>query len=451
MSQPQNAPIPPQNLDAEESVLGAMLLGGGAGAVDRVLEVNLSAADFYRESHGHIYRAILSLYAKGEPVDAITVAQELELTGTLKDVEGGAERVHELAALVPAASNAAHYARIVSDMALYRGLIRLGNDLARFGYDRLETPPVYLEQAEEMLFDLTRKRRTSAFVGAEEAVRREYDRIVELYHGGGRDIVGLATGFVDLDKMTSGIQPGNLAVLAARPSMGKSALALGICANVAIRQQIPVALFTIEMSIPEVTQRLISMEARVESPKLRTGRLNLEEWAAVSRAAGLVAGAPLYMEQDIHTLSELRGKARQIALEQPTLGLIVIDYLQLMTANDGQAESRVQDVSQISRGLKVLARELNVPILALSQLSRAPESRHDKRPMLSDLRESGSIEQDGDLVAFIYRDEYYFPDELENQGIAEVNIAKQRNGPVGMRKLAFTSRYALFADLAHET
>ena len=444
-----NAPIPPQNLDAEESVLGAMMLGGNAGAVDRVLDVGLSAEDFYRHQHAHIYRAILSLYAKGEPVDAITVAQELELSGTLADA-GGQERVHELAALVPAASNVGHYARIVSDMALYRGLIRLGHDLARFGYDRLETPPVYLERAEEMIFNLSRQRRTSSFVGAEQAVKAVYDKIVELHAAGGQELVGLATGFADLDRMTSGIQPGNLAVLAARPSMGKSALALGICANVAIRQEIPVALFTIEMSIPEVTQRLLSMEAEVETPKLRTGRISIEEWAAVSRAAGLVSAAPLFMEQDIHTLADLRGKARQLALEEPRLGLIVIDYLQLMNASDERVESRVQDVSQISRGLKVLARELNVPILALSQLSRAPESRHDKRPMLSDLRESGSIEQDSDIVAFIYRDEYYFPDELENQGIAEVNIAKQRNGPTGTRKLAFRSRYAKFNDLAQD-
>src|SRR5947209_1611732 len=309
-----SAPVPPQNLDAEESVLGAMMLN--ATAIGAVTETsNLSAADFYRESHGHVYKAILSLYAKGEPVDAITVVDELDRTSTL-EAAGGADRIHELAALVPAASNAGHYARIVSEMATLRGLIRAGNDIAR------------------------------------------HER--------------------------------------------------------------PVALFTLEMSKSEVTQRLMCSEGKVESQRLRTGKLAVDDWPRLTAACDKLAKAPIYVDDTASiTMMEIRSKLRRLKMKEPNLGLVIVDYLQLMTSGTS-AENRVQEVSQISRALKVLARDLDVPIIALSQLSRAVEQRHDKRPILSDLRESGSIEQDADLVMFVYRDEYYNPEDSESAGIAEL-------------------------------
>src|SRR5579885_1683320 len=332
------APIPPQNLDAEESVLGAMMLSSGAiGAVSEIVD----AADFYRDSHGQIYRAILALYGRGEPVDAITVVDELDRLGRLDDV-GGQDRVHELAALVPAASNAAPYARIIQEMGTLRGLIRAGSDLT-----------------------------------------------------------GTPSGFRDLDRLTSGFQPGNLVIVAARPSMGKSALALCMAANVAVRHAKPVALFTLEMSKSEVTQRLMCAEGKVESQRLRTGKLATDDWPRLTAACSKLNKAPIYVDDTGSiTMMEIRSKLRRLKMKEPELGLVIVDYLQLMTSGT-TVENRVQEVSQISRSLKVLARELDVPIVALSQLSRAVEQRHDKRPILSDLRESGSIEQDADLVLFV--------------------------------------------------
>src|SRR6476646_2177626 len=379
------APIPPQNLDAEESVLGARMLSPLAiGAVTE--STSLNAGDFYRESHGHIFRSILTLYAKGEPVDAITVVDELDRAGTL-EVVGGPERVHELAALVPAASNAAHYGRIVSEMSTLRGLIRAGNDIARLGFDRPGETIELVDRAEQI-------------------------------------------------------------IVAARPSMGKSALALCMAANVAVRESRPVALFTLEMSKAEVTQRLMCAEGKVESQRLRTGKLAVDDWPRLTAACDKLSKAPIYVDDTGSiTMMEIRSKLRRLKSREPDLGLVIVDYLQLMTSGTS-VENRVQEVSQISRSLKVLARDLDVPIVALSQLSRAVEQRHDKRPILSDLRESGSIEQDADLVMFVYRDEYYNPEDTDSAGIAELILAKQRNGATGTEKLAFQKRYAKFADLA---
>jgi len=436
------APVPPQNLDAEESVLGAMMLSPGAiGAVSEALD----AGDFYRESHAKIYRAALALYAKGEPVDAITLADELEERGDLEDV-GGRMRVHELAALMPAASNAAQYAKIVREMATLRGLIRVGSEIARLGFDRPGETAELVDRAEQVLFDLSQSRVSQEFAHIELLLKESFERITQLYEEGA-DVTGVPSGYRDLDRITSGFQRGNLIIMAARPSMGKSALGLCMAANLAVRYDTPVGLFTLEMSKSEVTQRLMCSEAKVESQRLRNGKLAVDDWPRLTAACDKLAKAPIYVD-DTGSISmmEIRSKARRLKSQNPSLGLLVIDYLQLMTSGTN-AENRNQEVSQISRSLKVLARDLDVPILAMSQLSRAVEQRHDKRPILSDLRDSGSIEQDADIVMFIYRDEYYNEDS-DQQGLAEVIVAKHRNGPTDAIKLSFLKRYAKFADLA---
>jgi replicative DNA helicase len=436
------APVPPQNLDAEESVLGAMMLS--PGAIAAVIEI-VDAGDFYRESHAKIYRASLGLYAKGEPVDAITLVDELEERGEL-EAAGGRTRIHELAALVPATANAAHYARIVREMATLRGLIRVGSEIAQLGWERPGETDDLVDRAEQVLFELSQSRVAGEFTHIEQLLKESFERITLLYESG-VELTGTPSGFRDLDRVTSGFQPGNLIIVAARPSMGKSALALCMAANVAVRHQVPTALFTLEMSKAEVTQRLMCSEAKVESQRLRTGKLAPDDWPRLTAACDKLAKAPIYVDDTGSiTMMELRSKARRLKSKEHGLGLIIVDYLQLMTSGTNP-ENRVQEVSLISRQLKVLARDLDVPILALSQLSRAVEQRHDKRPILSDLRDSGSIEQDSDIVMFIYRDEYY-NDESDQQGLAEVHIAKHRNGPTGSEKLSFLKRYAKFADLA---
>ena len=436
------APVPPQNLDAEESVLGAMMLAPGAvGAVSEILV----AGDFYRESHAKIFRAALSLYGKGEPVDAITVVDELDERGEL-EAAGGRTRIHELAALVPATANAGHYARIVQETATLRGLIRVGSEIAQLGWDRPGETDNLVDRAEQLLFELSQSRVSGEFAHIEDLLKESFARITALYEAGA-ELTGTPSGFRDIDRLTSGFQPGNLVIVAARPSMGKSALALCMAANVALKYEIPVALFTLEMSKAEVTQRLMCSEAKVESQRLRTGKLAADDWPRLTAACDKLAKAPIYVDDTGSvTMMEVRSKTRRLKSRHPELGLVIVDYLQLMTSGTNP-ENRVQEVSQISRQLKVLARDLDVPIVALSQLSRAVEQRHDKRPILSDLRESGSIEQDSDIVMFIYRDDYY-DDESDQQGLAEVNIAKHRNGPTDSVKLSFLKRYAKFADLA---
>jgi replicative DNA helicase len=437
--------VPPQNLDAEESVLGAMMLSPAAiAAVSDVLSPD--GREYYRESHAKVYRAALSLYAKGEPVDAITLVDELDERGELEDV-GGKVRIHELAALVPASANAGHYAQIVKEAATLRGLIRVGGEIARLGWERPGETPELVDRAEQILFDLSQEKATSEFSHIETLLKESFERITHLYESGA-DVTGIPSGFRDLDRITSGFQEGNLVVIAARPSMGKSALGLGVAANLSVRKNVPVALFTLEMSKSEVTQRLMCSEAKVESQRLRTGKLSADDWPRLTAACDKLAKAPMYVDDTGSiTMMEIRSKARRLKSRHPDLGLIIVDYLQLMTSGT-TVENRVQEVSQISRSLKVLARDLDVPIVALSQLSRAVEQRHDKRPILSDLRESGSIEQDADIVMFIYRDEYYNAEESDQQGLAEVIVAKHRNGPTDTVKLSFLKRYAKFSDLA---
>ena len=438
------APVPPQNLEAEESVLGAMMISPGAiGAVSEIVD----AGDFYRESHAKIYRSALALYAKGEPVDAITLTDQLEERGELEDV-GGRVRLHELAALVPASANASHYARIVHETATLRGLIRVGGEIARLGWERPGETGDLVDQAEQILYDLSQQRVTGEWSEIESLLKESFERITALYESG-VELTGTPSGFRDLDRLTSGFQPGNLIIVAARPSMGKSALALCMAANMGVRHGIPVGLFTLEMSKAEVTQRLMCSEAKVESQRLRNGKLAPDDWPRLTAACDKLAKAPIYVDDTgLLNMMEIRSKARRLKARHPDLGLIVVDYLQLLTPSQRRdSDGRVQEVSEMSRSLKILARDLDVPIVALSQLSRAVEQRTDKRPILSDLRESGSIEQDADLVAFVYRDEYY-NDESDQQGLAEVILAKHRNGPTDSIKLSFLKRYAKFSDLA---
>jgi replicative DNA helicase len=383
---PDNATIPPQNLEAEESVLGAMMISPGAiGAVSEIVD----ASDFYRESHAKIYRAALALYAKGEPVDAITLTDQLDERSELEDV-GGRVRLHELAALVPATANAAHYARIVRETATLRGLIRAGGEISRLGWDRPGEAGDLVDRAEQIVFDLSQQRVTGEFTHIDDLLKESFERITSLYEAG-VDVTGTPSGYRDLDRLTSGFQPGNLIIIAARPSMGKSALALCMAANIAVRQNIPVGMFTLEMSKAEVTQRLMCSEAKVESQRLRNGKLAPDDWPRLTAACDKLAKAPIYVDDTGSiNMMEIRSKARRLKSRNPDLGLLIVDYLQLMSSA-GSSENRVQEVSQISRSLKILARDLEVPIVALSQLSRAVEQRTDKRPILSDLRESGCL------------------------------------------------------------
>ena len=436
------APLPPQNLDAEESVLGAMML---SEAAIEAASTALDGGDFYRESHSRIYRAALDLYQQGQPVDAITVADKLDERGELAEV-GGKERIHELAALVPATSNAGHYARIVREMATLRGLTAVGEQIQRLGWERPGETPELVDRAEQMVFDLAQHRIRGSFEHVESIVRESFEQITRMYESGG-EMTGTPTGFRDVDHMTSGLQPGNLVVIAGRPSMGKSAFALGIASNLALQHSTPVAVFTLEMSKIEVAQRLMCAEARVELQRLRTGRLTNEDWPRLVKACDSLTKAPIYVDDTrLTTMLEIRSKARRLKAREPKLGAIVVDYLQLMSTGT-LVENRVQEIAQISRALKVIAGDLEIPVIALSQLNRGVESRTDKRPLLSDLRDSGAVEQDADLVMFLYRDEYY-NENSEDQGLAEVILAKHRNGPVGTEKLAFLKRFAKFADLA---
>jgi replicative DNA helicase len=416
----RTAPVPPQNLDAEESVLGSMMLSPAAiGAVSEILD----AGDFYRESHAKIYRAALALYARGEPVDAITLVDALEERGELEDA-GGRDRIGELAALVPATANAAHYARIVHETATLRGLIRAGQEIARLGWEREGETIELVDRAEQLIFELSQSRVSSEFAHIEALLKESFERITALYEAG-EEVTGVPSGFRDIDRLTSGFQAGNLIIIAARPSMGKSGLALCMAANIGVRKELPVALFTLEMSKSEVTQRLMCSEAKVESQRLRSGKLAADDWPRLTAACDKLAKAPIYVDDTGSiTMMEIRSKARRLKSKEPNLALVIVDYLQLMTSGSNP-ENRVQEVSQISRNLKVLARDLEVPVIALSQLSRAVEQRHDKRPILSDLRESGCLPGDTRV---------YLPDDGALRPIRELE------GASGFRVLAIDER-----------
>jgi replicative DNA helicase len=437
--------VAPHNLQAEESLLGAMLLSKDAIAV--ASEV-LDAENFYKPAHGHIFEAITSLSAAGEPADPVTVAEELRRAGLL-DAVGGPAALVTLQAATPAISNASRYARIVEEHALLRRLIGVAGEIAEMSYDLPDDVTKTVDQAESLVFEVAQRRVTDTMAPIHDLLNDNLDRLESLYDKGDA-ITGTPTGFADLDELLSGLQPNALYVIGARPSMGKTALALGVASHAAIDAQRPVLVFSLEMGQLELTQRMLCSEARVDSKRVRNGNLSEADWQKIAHATGRLAEAPVWIDDNPNlTIMEIRSKARRLKSRLGDLGLVVVDYLQLMTGRSS-AENRQVEVSEISRGLKILARELGCPVLALSQLSRQLEMRADKRPMLADLRESGSIEQDADVVMFIYRDDVYNPDSPD-RGTAEILVSKHRNGPTGMVRLAFLDHYTKFANMARGT
>jgi replicative DNA helicase len=440
------AHVPPQNLEAEESVLGAMMVSEGAIA-PVVLDVHLHDEDFYRDRHRIVFGAIKTLYERSEPIDALTVTELLSQRGQLQDA-GGKDVVSTLASTVPAAGNARHYAQIVKQNALLRRLLGAAQTIQTSVHEREGEPEDLVEGAERLLFKVAHEERASDFRQVAEILAEEIDKLEQLSKGEG-ELTGVPSGFRDLDSMTGGLQPGNLVVVAARPAMGKSAMVANIAEHVSVKHTKPVAFFSLEMSEAELAHRFIACRARIGSDRLRKGKVAAKDWPGVVRACNELEQAPLWIDDSSDVgLLDLRAKARRLHASEGGLGLVIVDYLQLMRPEDPR-QNRVEQVAQISRGLKILARELNIPVLGISQLSRAPEQRPDKRPILSDLRESGNIEQDSDLVAFIYRDEYY-DSESEDQGVAELLLRKNRNGPTGLVRLAFLEHYPSFANLSRQ-
>ncbi len=433
--------VPPHNLEAEEALLGAMMLSKDAIAIatERVWH-----EDFYKPSHAHIFEAITALYREGEAVDHVTVAERLRRAGLLEAIGGEAVLV-SIKANTPAISSAARYATIVEENALLRRLIGVAGEIAEIGYSLPENVTSAVDQAESMVFEVAQRHTTDTTKRLKDLLLPTFDHLEALYERG-ETITGVPTGFTDLDEHLAGLQKSNLLIVGARPSMGKTAFALGLAAHAAAKG-VPVLFFSLEMSHLELAQRLICAEARVDASRMRSGRLLDTDWGRITNAIGKLSEVPLSIDDNPNvTVMDIRAKARRMKAREG-LGLVVVDYLQLMTGRSG-AENRQVEVSEISRGLKILARELELPVVALSQLSRNLEARSDKRPMLADLRESGSLEQDADVVMFIYRDSVYNPDSAEDRGTAEIIIAKHRNGPTGVAKLAFVDTYARFANMA---
>lgn len=450
MSSPRRvgARVPPQNLEAEESLLGAMLLS--RDAIAAALGARVTTADFYKPAHGHIFEAIMGLYVQGEPVDPVSVAEQLRRVEML-DALGGRATLLRIEAGTPASANATHYATIVSELALLRRLIGVGGDIAEMGYDEPEDLREMLDRAEGLLFGVTEgERTTSPSSPIAEVVQRTLDRVESRKPG----LLGVPTGYRDVDDLLLGLQASQLIVVAARPSMGKSSWALGAAVNVARAANRPVVFFSMEMTELDLGMRLIAGEARVGLRQLQQWTdtrptLTESDWTKITHAVARVAPAPLEVDDNPHcTIMDIRSKARRVKASRGDLGLIVVDYLQLMTplrTGSRTSENRQVEVAEISRGLKVLARELDCPVLALAQLNRQLEYRTDKRPMLADLRDSGALEQDADVVVFLYRDEVYNP-ESDQRGTAEVIVAKHRNGPTGVTRLAFLDDFTKFAD-----
>ena len=431
--------IPPHNLDAEQSVLGSMLLD--KEAVAAASEV-LQGEDFYSDAHKEIYEAILDTYDQGKPVDLVTLAEALRQRGSL-DAVGGGTYISDLSMSVPSTANIRYYVSIIEEKSILRKLIGASNEIIKESYEASEDMDIIIDHAEKKIFDISQKKNKQSYESIKTILLETYSKIEEMSKNKGK-ITGVPTGFRDFDMRTSGLNPSDFVLIAARPSMGKTSFAMNIAQNAAVRYKVPVAIFSLEMAKDQLAQRMLSSEANVELQKIRTGDLTEEDWVKLVNAATPLSQAPIFIDDTPGvTAMEVRSKARRLKMEH-NIGMVVIDYLQLMSGR-GKTESRQQEVSEISRSLKALARELQVPIVALSQLSRGPEARQDHRPMLSDLRDSGAIEQDADLVVFLYRDEYYNPD-TEQQNIAEAIIAKQRNGPTGTVELVWLGQYTKFAN-----
>ena len=441
---PQIERIPPHNDEAEKSVLGAVLMD--ADVFGRVSEV-VTADDFYNEANREIFRCMTDLFQESEPIDVVTVSEGLSRRKSLEAV-GGRTYIAMLSGAVPTTANAVQYARIVSEKAVRRRLIGAAGKMVEDGYnEKLESTDV-LDGAEQRIFEIAKQRQQSEYEELRTVLGRNIEAIQAAEKNGGA-IQGLASGFSSLDFKTTGFQRSDMIIIAARPSMGKTAFALNIAQNAAIKSKANVVIFSLEMSSEQLSLRLLSMEARVDSKKLRTGDVNAEDWENINNAIDKLSRTNIIIDNTPGIgVMEMRNKCRRINAKK-RIDLIVIDYLQLMSSDRG-GENRQQEVSQISRYLKQLAREMNCPVIVLSQLSRGPEQRDDHRPMLSDLRESGAIEQDADIVMFLYRDDYYKPAEEEPTNTCEVIIAKNRNGETGTAKLAWIPRYTKFADLARE-
>lgn len=432
--------IPPHDIEAEQAVIGSMLTDQEAvyAAIER-----LKPEDFYREDNKQIYTAILNIYNKAEPIDIITLKAELSSMGKL-DAVGGLEYIVELPEKVPTTANVDRYIKIVEEKSLLRNLIRAANEILSSGYAQEDDVENIVDHAEKKIFDVMQKKSQKGYTTIKDVLVESFTKLEELYNQK-EHITGVPTGFAELDKKTAGLHGSELILIAARPAMGKSAFALNIGSYAATRANVPVAIFSLEMSKEQVGNRILCSEALVDSNNVRTGELNDEELGKLAETSGELSQAPIYIDDTPGiSVMEIRAKCRKLKLEK-NIGLVIIDYLQLIQGS-GKTSSREQEIAEISRSLKILAKEIEVPVIALSQLSRAVEARPDHRPMLSDLRESGSIEQDADIVMFLYRDDYYNEDS-EKKNIAEVIIAKQRAGSTGTVDLAWLGKYTKFANL----
>ena len=434
--------LPPQNMEAEQAVLGAIFLEPSSLTLASEM---LIPEDFYRGAHQRIFSAMLKLNDKGEAIDLVTVTEELAATKLLEDV-GGISYLSELAGSVPTAANIEYYAKIVEEKSLLRRLIRTATSIAQDSYTREDEVDALLGEAEKSILEVSQRKSAGSFHQIKDVLVRTYDNI-EVMHNRVGDITGIATGFAELDKMTAGFQRNDLIIVGARPSVGKTAFALNIAQNVATKTDEKVAIFSLEMGAEQLVMRMLCAEGNIDAQRLRTGSLTDEDWGKLTMAMGSLSNAGIFIDDSPGVrVQDIRAKCRRLKQEQGGLGMILIDYLQLVLGSGRSGENRQQEVSEISRSLKALARELQVPVIALSQLSRGVEQRQDKRPMMSDIRESGSIEQDADIVAFLYRDDYY-DKESENKNIIEIIIAKQRNGPTGTVSLAFVKEYNKFVNL----
>ncbi len=439
--------VPPNSNEAEQSVLGGLLLDNLAW--DRAADL-LTESDFYRHEHRLIYAAVGALVSAGKPADVITVFEQLQSQGKAADC-GGLAYLNALAQSVPSAANMRRYAEIVRERAILRKLIAASDEIATNAFNTQgRAVSQILDEAEGKIFKIGEEgsRQRQGFQGIDKLVTALIDRVNELAENGAEEVTGVRTGFFDMDRMTAGLQKGDLIVLAARPSMGKTAFALNIAEHVAVGEGLPVLVFSMEMGAAQLALRMVGSLGRIDQQHLRTGALRNEEWERLAEAVDRLGRVQMFIDETPALNSaELRARARRMARQYGQLGLIVIDYLQLMSGSSSSEENRATEIGEISRGLKALAKELQCPVIALSQLNRSVESRNDKRPMMSDLRESGAIEQDADVIMFIYRDEYYNKESKE-PGVAEIIIAKQRNGPVGTLKLTFLKPLTRFDNLA---
>jgi replicative DNA helicase len=433
--------IPPHNNEAEQSVIGAIFLE--PQALLTASEV-LVPEDFYRMAHQKIFTTMLSLSDRGQAIDVVTVTEELSAKKELEDV-GGISYLTEIANSVPTAANIVHYANIVEEKALLRRLIRVATTIVEDGYTREDEVEALLSEAEKNMMEVSNRKNAGDFKHIKDVLVQTYDNI-ELLHTQQGDVTGIPTGFTDLDKITAGFQRNDLIIVAARPSVGKTAFALNIAQNVATKTTENVAIFSLEMGADQLVMRMLCAEGNIDAQVMRTGALQAEDWRKLTMAMGSLSNAGIFIDDSSGIkVNEIRSKCRRLQQEHG-LGMVIIDYMQLISGSGKAGENRQQEVSEISRSLKGLARELEIPVIALSQLSRGVEQRQDKRPMMSDLRESGSIEQDADIVSFLYREDYY-DKETENENMIEIIIAKQRNGPTGTVTLAFAKEYNKFVNV----